>query len=572
MGFPYLRLLPIALVGVSLGGCAGVKQQAGQSGTGGTGGRSTATGGSSVNATGGAGASVVTPVDAATIMPITDFPPDPIFDGTAPASSATLFTTATRGSGAPCLVSPQDGTLMPRNWLRPQFAYNRSADENLYEITLTVAAFAHPLVIYTSNASYTLDATIWNGLRVSVNGQPIAVSIRALTLSGTGTVQNPPSAPATASFTIAPVDAPGKIVYWANPGGTTDGDGFLRGFGIGEESVEDVLQGSQVSAAARNTTTDTCIGCHSATPDGLSVGFVFGPPESMIGLDTYYDTVVDIQQTTLGSPPGYMTTAAMAVVRGLRGIPAYSKSHWTAGDRIELLTDANNNGTLYWVSLDSATGAMGTIARTGDAGGATEPSFSHDGTKIVYVSSAASAIHDGRLNTGPADLYLVPYAACAGGTATALKGAADGTNIHYYPAFSPDDAYVAFTYATGNATAYSNPSAEIYVISAAGGQATRFAANDPPACSGEGRSPGITNDWTKWSPEATLGSDGTTYYWVTFSSTRTGVPQLYVAPMTVTGGTVNAGYPALYLWNQPATEHNHTPSWDDYQIPPIIID
>jgi len=31
------------------------------------------------------------------------------------------------------------------------------------------------------------------------------------------------------------------------------------------------------------------------------------------------------------------------------------------------------------------------------------------------------------------------------------------------------------------------------------------------------------------------------------------------------------GYPALYLWNQPATDDNHTPSWDDYQIPPVII-
>jgi hypothetical protein len=40
----------------------------------------------------------------------------------------------------------------------------------------------------------------------------------------------------------------------------------------------------------------------------------------------------------------------------------------------------------------------------------------------------------------------------------------------------------------------------------------------------------------------------------------------------VTGGVVNVAYPALYLWNQPVSEHNHTPSWDDYQIPPITVD
>jgi 23S rRNA G2069 N7-methylase RlmK/C1962 C5-methylase RlmI len=27
--------------------------------------------------------------------------------------------------------------------------------------------------------------------------------------------------------------------------------------------------------------------------------------------------------------------------------------------------------------------------------------------------------------------------------------------------------------------------------------------------------------------------------------------------------------PALYLWNQPAAQSNHTPSWDDYVIPPV---
>jgi hypothetical protein len=42
--------------------------------------------------------------------------------------------------------------------------------------------------------------------------------------------------------------------------------------------------------------------------------------------------------------------------------------------------------------------------------------------------------------------------------------------------------------------------------------------------------------------------------------------------MTVSAGSVDVAYPALYLWNQPSTDDNHTPSWDDYQIPPIIID
>ena len=47
-------------------------------------------------------------------------------------------------------------------------------------------------------------------------------------------------------------------------------------------------------------------------------------------------------------------------------------------------------------------------------------------------------------------------------------------------------------------------------------------------------------------------------------------PQLYVAPVVVdeAGETPTVvTYPALYLWNQPAAENNHTPAWDVFLIP-----
>ncbi|HVV52764.1 MAG TPA: hypothetical protein VHO06_24095, partial [Polyangia bacterium] len=498
--------------------------------------------------------------------PIPDFPPDPIIDTGAPANAPTLFTTTPRTTGAPCLLSPEPGTLMPRNWLRPLFQYTRAADENLFEITLTVATFAHPLVIYTTSMSYTLPASLWDGLRVSVNDQPIAVTVRALTLSGTGTVQNPPSPPATADFTVAPVDAPGKIVYWALPSG--GGDGILRGFGVGEEGVEDVLtSGTLVAPAIDTAQNDGCLGCHSATPDGLSVGFQLGPHDNG-SPHTFYDSIAQISGAAAGQVPPYVTAGQLAVIRTLRGIPAYSRSHWTTGDHVVLLMDGNNQGQLLWVNLDTD-GEQGTIARTGDPGGAAEATFSHGGTQIVYVSGTSFA--DGRFSYGPGDLYAVPYADRAGGAAQKLGGASDPNYTEYYPAFSPDDAYVAFTRFQGTGDSYSNPQAEVFVVPAAGGTATRFGANDPPACQSGAQSPGVTNDWAKWSPEATPATNGKTYYWIVFSSKRSGHAQLYLAAMTIGGGALDAAYPALYLWNQPSTDDNHTPSWDDYQIPSINI-
>jgi hypothetical protein len=557
-----------ALVGFASGAlaCARVtpSSASGHGGAGGTSGGQGGSGGTRVIDAGGYDLPVAPP-------PLTDFPPDPILGTpTTSANAPDLFGQTARTSGAPCLGSPATGTLMPRNWLRPRFEYRPSADENLFEIRLEVARFATPLRIYTTDRTYALAKDLWDKLRLSVNDEAITVSVRALTLSSTGTVQTPPSPAAQATFTIAPVDAPGKIVYWALPSADTTMSGILSGFGIGEESVETVLTGPQVNPPMRGTQ-DNCIGCHAATPDGLGVGFVFGPPSSMIGLDTYFDSVADIQTQTLGGMPAGVMGSAVTTIRALRGIPAFSLAHWSDGDRIVLLSDAQEQGDLRWVDL--STGDQGTLARTGDANGAVEPTFSHDGNTIVYVSTPRSSIHDGRLNTAPADLFVVPYGARAGGTAMALPGASDPNTIEWYPALSPDDRYVAYTAASApmgtTPTAYANYASELFVIPVTGGQPMRLAANDAPACLGQ-KSPGIMNDWSKWSPQAATALNGKTYYWLVFSSKRSGSAQLYITAITQNGelGGLST-YPALYLWNQPSAQSNHTPSWDNYVIPPV---
>jgi dipeptidyl aminopeptidase/acylaminoacyl peptidase len=352
---------------------------------------------------------------------------------------------------------------------------------------------------------------------------------------------------------------------------------MLKGFGVGEEGVRDVLTPTQVTN--RNTTNDGCIGCHTSVPGGDSVQFVFGPPTPLINMDTYFNNVSDIQMGTAGTLPAYVTPDALALLQTLRGIPAFSRSHWADGDRIVLLTDANNQGNLYWVQLDTPAPVMqGTLARTGDPGGATEPAFSHDGTRIVYVSSSNTdgiSIHDGRLDSGPADLYMIPYNNRAGGAATKLGGAADPAFTEYYPAFSPNDDLVAFTRVAGPTTpssrfTYGNSNSEIFVVQTTGGAAIRLAANDSPACVNKG-SPGQKNDWSKWSPEATTAANGKTYNWLTFSTVRRGNPQLFITAIVTQPGMAPQTFPALYLWNQPATDSNHTPSWDNFKIPPVTI-
>jgi hypothetical protein len=493
--------------------------------------------------------------------PLTDFPADPIIDPSAPANAPALFDGSTpRSDGAPCITSPITGTLMPKNWLRPRFDLTPAAGENLFEIDLTVPGFTHPLRVFTGNPSTALTADIWSRLRTSVVDQPITVMVRALKTDASGVVQLGPSAPAQSSFTVAPVEAPGKIVYWALADDMGTKVGSLKGFGIGEEGVQNVLVPSQV---ATRTSADTCVGCHAATPDGNGVGFNMGP-------NNYFGNLADIRAGSAGTVPTYANAGAMSTIGTLHGIPAYSKGHWTDGDRIMLLSDT---GTLHWVQLDGT--ASGTLARTGDSNKATEPAWSHDGNQIVYVSGAD--ILDGRLDDGPSDLYWVPYGNRAGGAAKALPGGSDATATEVYPSFSPDDAFIAYTRIGSNGNAYSNPNAEVFVVpfaGGAGGTAIRLAANDAAACQTSLASPGMTNDWPKWSPHAATAANGKTYYWLTFSSKRMGTAnaQLYVTALVVDAAGNLTTHPALYLWNQPAADGNHTPSWDDFSIPPITVD
>jgi hypothetical protein len=166
-------------------------------------------------------------------------------------------------------------------------------------------------------------------------------------------------------------------------------------------------------------------------------------------------------------------------------------------------------------------------------------------------------------------IYTVPYKFKQGGTAAAVSGASDPTVLQYYPAFSADDKLIAFNRAPLGTSSYNNPAAELYVVPTGGGTATRLSANDPPACTGI-KSPGITNSWPKWSPAA-QSANGIAYYWLVFSSTRdpgqtTPAPQLYAAPISVDAKGNVTTYSALYFWNQPETEHNHTPAWDVFQL------
>ena len=515
-------------------------------------------------------ASLAPPMEVVTKVPgkmYTDFPAAPILDTMAvpPTNAATLFGPAGQGAatGGPCLFEPEPNALYPRNWVRPRFRWAAVGGENLFEVRVHVANQANDLVAYTTASSWTMTDTIWAALHEDSYDEPMTITVRGGVLAGNALTGIAASSSTSAS--IAPVQAPGSIVYWT----TTDGTA-LKGFRIGDETVEPVLTPAEVVQPAGTT----CVGCHTATPDGEYASFAVQYP--------WPNALANIQPGLAGQPYPLGAGAAAFLGSSAFGINTFSPGHWAAGDHVEI-SMYQQTSELVWIDLDGAEMATswGKLALNGDpqqttGGAAGAPYWSHDGNTVAYVSLPNS--QDGRLNNGPADIYTVPYSNRQGGTATAVQGASDPTANEYYPAFSPDDKYIIFSKTTGAAamaSMYNNPGAEVDVVPAAGGTATRLVANDPAACTTE-VSPGVTNSWPKTAPEVGTATDGRLFYWAIFSSTRdplalinnAQIPQLYVTCIVVSAGKLTT-YSSLYLWNQPEAEANHTPAWENFRIPVI---
>ena len=263
----------------------------------------------------------------------------------------------------------------------------------------------------------------------------------------------------------------------------------------------------------------------------------------------------------------------------------------------------------------------------------TNPSASKNSLKIAYNVSDSSVDGHPDWHGNTADIKIVELASPrATGTGVALQGASDPAFLEYYPAFSPDDTFVAFNRAPSptntsrcrqgnptvrtdpdsakcdNSTAqlganpdgpYYNRNGEIYIVPATGGAPHRLRGNDPPVCGGE-VSPGVLNSYPKWSSAVrTDEATGKKYYFVIFSSARdypdtfTLAPTAFTPPiankssqlyMSVveydpTAGTTTS-YAAIYLWNQnylstgngayeALKTANLTPAWEDFTIPAV---
>lgn len=638
---------------LTLVACAGVKQKpvsgTGGSGAGGTFGSGGTTGGGNSPGTGGV---VIAPT--ACVGKCTDFEPsatnpNPIFDVGVSQDVGGLFGNPS-GSG-PCVTEPEDGALYPNNWA-PVRVRVPGNNKNL-KVTIHADNESTDLVAYSSpGETWTMPKPLWGSLASHIQEQDITVTVQTpgggattvkfrIAAVGAGGSMVFWSADPKQANKMGIEDPTKSQTMYVN-------DSYLSGFTVGDTSTTKALTIDQTQQMVltndqHNARNSRCIGCHVGTPDGSYVSYVDAWPWPSVIANVSADATMHgkglpnyLGCTAANNTQCPMSPAPTLIQYAWGGPMTFSKTHWTdvtgmTGERIGIMssqmtdwtqpwaTDDTQPGQLIWIDFNSTASMMansgvqvpvtgtayGVLARTGDKGAAGFPNWSADGNTVVYVSAACPqpgtannsnvvgvgcGTQDGRLATGPADIYQIPYANKAGGAATKVPGASDSKLDEYYPALSPDGQYLAFTAIPSPGVMYANKQAELYIVpfgnapgAGAGAMAINLNANKPPACTGM-TSPGINNHWPRWSP-VVASAGQTTYYWIIFSSNRYGtapvasangslvqVSQLYITAVVVSGEfhTVTT-YPAIYLYNQDPTRLNTTPAWQDFNIP-IVID
>lgn len=212
-----------------------------------------------------------------------------------------------------------------------------------------------------------------------------------------------------------------------------------------------------------------CVGCHTASAQGDFVAAVSGiPPGNLIVFDDDRQrvTIPELQATYLAFSPDGRSIAFSDENMDLNVLNLDD-------NRVRSLRGANDPDV---AEIMPSWGPSGQIA-------------------FVRVEDLDNVYYAGTEVTAPATIYAVPE---SGGQARPIEGAGDAV-FNYYPAYSPDGQWLAFT-RHNNDTTYSDEAAEIWLVPADGGTPRRLTANDDAT----GPLDNVSNSWPSWSNDSRL--------------------------------------------------------------------
>ncbi|MBO86344.1 MAG: hypothetical protein CL927_13380 [Deltaproteobacteria bacterium] len=412
---------------------------------------------------------------------------------------------------APYVLYPYDRSRIPADFFSPEVQWLDEQGHNTFVITFETEWITIQAI--TSADSWTPTGDEWWAVADPGSGRDIAMTV----LGGhwdasTGTLPDGLcGSPWSTELTTEYWGAPGAVLYW-----TPDAQGIWK-VDIGAETAD---------AWADISTTGQCVGCHSTN--------YANPPlfATARGTGGYGASVIAEVTDPLTSLAGGGREASFSaldpsgtrMVRADRGVLYLD----------DLTTDAN----------------LGTLPTTGWP---THPNWSPDGRWVAY-SSCGSVSGGNDWTAFDCNLHIIevlPGDTWGPDTALAI---APPNQSYYYPEFSPDSQWVAFTRNT-NEDSYDAVTAELMI--------TALTGSPPVVLANANTQPNATNSWPRWGP--IVGDIG----WLAFSSRRnyalrtSGNHQVWVTGVDLAdvSSGIDGSAPPVWVPGQSITTGNHTPSF-----------
>ena len=418
---------------------------------------------------------------------------------------------------------PEDGVRLPRGTPSIHFQWQDLAAD---AYRLHFASEVSDIVVYTEEFGWESQAALWQVIASTNAAGAVDVTLSA-SIDGQVRQAEP------VQLLVNRMDTRGTIYYWTS---TTEGVSRINE----DHQVESWWSADDMDGQ--------CVGCH-AISTGADPLLTYSLHPSNWEYDPYNPYPARTEIRLLADPTTAIMTFDDDQIGDFKSFSPNGELMLTAYNCQLLLYDARAGALIADVTpWDEGAGAELCVA---------QGEWSPDGTQVALTVSDdlefSWRIYDG-------SLYLMDYLGQHTFAAPHLLVDpstlfADAEHIAYYPAWSPDGAWIAFNTSSGDS--YDDEDAELWVVDPAVGEAIELEAAN--------MSEGLTNSWPRWSP---LPDDD--ILWLTFSSKRAygyqvtfGQPQVWVSafdPALAEQGQ-DPSSPSFWLVGQDIRENNHVPVW-----------
>ena len=376
---------------------------------------------------------------------------------------------ATNDANESAIVYPSHETMFPVNVSRVRFEWTEPAADLAYELRFDGDATA--VSIYTTGSSWSPTEEEWDWVAESNRGGAVRFTVTALDLDD----------PAQA-WTSNPIDVfisegavPGAIYYWST--GTS---------GIMRARIEDsISQKFYTDPDAPDA--EECVACHTVSRDGRRMAMGYGG-EALRTID------IDSFDVLVPKPA-----------------QAERKVGWSTFSPDGELLLVSEKGVLRLLDTESG-------EPVGDNAGvvplpagklANMPDWSALGDKVAFAMTEGRV---GNKEIEAASIAVIDYDAGAWGAVTVLVESQGGEDNNFFPAWSPDSAWIA--YVNAQQKSKDAVTATIRMISADGGTSRELTRLNERV-NGEENVVDIGNAMPRWAPSTLPGT-----FWLAFSSLR----------------------------------------------------